>query len=220
MKLMTLNIGRPHVVVRGGRQYSTAFDRRPAEGPVALTTEGLAGDRVSDQAVHGGADKALCCYPFEHYAFWGQQLGAELTVPSFGENLTTSGLLEAHVCIGDSFRIGSGIVQVSQPRQPCWKLALRHGEPRMIAWIHARGFTGFYVRVIQPGTLAGGEAIELLERPYPNLTVMALTRLRLSDTPDRAALGRLISISELSGSWRQHFSRRLNESGDGATNDE
>lgn len=167
------------------------------------------GDRVSDQRAHGGADKALCCYPHEHYAYWSKRLGAELSVPSFGENLTTAGLLEEQVCIGDQFGIGSAVVQVSQPRQPCWKLASRHAQPRMIGWVNEQAFTGFYFRVLTAGSIAADHEIVLLERPCPELKVALATRLRLAATPDRQLLARLAALPVLSEAWRKQFSRML-----------
>ena len=111
MRIISLNIGRPQLHLRDGRPYSTAIDRRPVEGPLELTESGLVDDRVSDSKSHGGPDKALCCYPHEHYAAWRALLASPLTVPSFGENLTTEGLLEDAICIGDTLAIGSAVLQ-------------------------------------------------------------------------------------------------------------
>lgn len=209
MHLISISLGRPQVLMRGGRHYSTSINRKPATGPLELTVEGVAGDLVSDQRVHGGPDKAICCYPHEHYAYWGERLGAELAIPAFGENFTTLGLLEEQVCVGDTFRIGTAVVQLSQPRQPCWKLANKHNEPRLIAWINEQAYTGFYLRVLTPGTAAANDEIILLERPHPDLTVACLMHLRRSQEPDRALLARLAELPALSKSWRDDLARRL-----------
>ncbi len=209
MHIVSLNVGRPQIVLRGGRQHSSAINRRSVDGAVELSPDGLAGDRVSDSSVHGGPDKAVCCYPHEHYAHWRERLAAELPVPSFGENLTTAGLLEDEVCIGDTFRIGGAIVQITQPRQPCWKLANKHAEPRLVAWVNESARTGFYFRVLQACTLQQGDAIELVDRPHPDLTVAAIMRLRRSASPDLSLAARLADLPELSAAWRQHFAKRL-----------
>jgi MOSC domain-containing protein YiiM len=222
MQIVSLNIGRPQVLVRHGRQYSSAINRKPADGPIELTVEGLAGDRVSDDRVHGGPDKALCCYPIEHYepaAAWLNDGGrldaaqdsppAELPVPSFGENLTTRGLLEAEVCIGDTFRVGSAVVQVSQPRQPCGKLALKHSAPQMPAWIVQTGFTGFYFRVLQAGRICAGDPLGLTERPCLDFTITGMIRHRFAESPDHAWLERAIALPQLSTAFRAQLQARL-----------
>src|ERR1051325_11063003 len=107
MRVVSLNIGRPQLRLKEGRPYSTAINRRPVDGPVELTATGFVDDRVSDSKNHGGPDKAVCCYPVEHYAYWRERLAAEMPLPSFGENFTTEGLLEEDVCIGDTFDVGT-----------------------------------------------------------------------------------------------------------------
>ena len=202
MKIVSLSLGRPRIVVRGGRQYSTAIDRRPVDGPVELTPEGFVGDRVADNRWHGGPDKAICCYPHEHYAHWSRELGVELSIPSFGENFTTSGLLESEVCIGYRFRIGDAILQVSQPRQPCWKLAGKHSQPALPKWIVAKGYTGFYFRVLEAAPIAAGQTIELLDRPHPEMPVDRAMWIMAGIAP---AEGRaeLAALPELSQDWRE-----------------
>jgi MOSC domain-containing protein YiiM len=173
MRLACVSVGRPHVIMRGGRQYSSAINRRPVEGPIELTTAGLVGDRVSDLKYHGSPDQAVCCYPLEHYDYWRTKLGAAMPVPSFGENFTTEGLLETAVCVGDVYRIGGAVVQVSRPREPCFKLANKHGQPSLPRWIRETGYTGFYCRVLEPGVIQSGDAITLLDRPHPTQTIAA-----------------------------------------------
>ena len=207
MRLASLNLGRPQIVLRDGRRYSTAINRRPVEGRVMLTADGLDGDRVGNRNVHGGPDKAICCYPREHYPHFARLLGVELPVPSFGENFTTAGLLETSVCIGDTFRAGSATVQVTQPREPCFKLAGKHREPRMIEWINETGFCGFYVRVLQSGEVGAGDAIERVKSGHADLTIERLLRVRVSNSGDRDLWSRLACIPELSASWRTHFAR-------------
>lgn len=214
MQIFSLNVGRPQIVIAHGRTYSTAINRRPIEGRVVLGLEGLANDRVSDRNVHGGPDKAVCCYSQEHYPYFAAKLGRELAVPSFGENFTTDGMLETGVSLGDSYRIGSAVVQVSQPRQPCLKLAMKHDEPRMIEWVNERAFCGFYFRVLEIGEVGAGDAFELLARPHPDLTIERLMRIRLGDDGSEAEAMRLAEAVELSESWRMHFQSALSGEAD------
>lgn len=205
MRVVSLNIGRPEIVIRDGRQYSTAINRHPIAGRLALGVEGLAGDRVSDRNVHGGPDKAVCCYPREHYPYFASKVGRELGLPSFGENFTTEGMLETGVCLGDTYRVGTALVQVSQPRQPCFKLARKHNEPRMIEWVNERAFCGFYFRVLQTGEVEAGDALELVDRRYADMTVQRMMRIRLGDEGGELEAARLAGATELSASWRAYF---------------
>lgn len=216
MQIFSLNVGRPQIVVSHGRQYSTAINRRPIEGRIALGVEGPAGDRVSDRNVHGGPDKAVCCYSREHYPYFAAKLGRELGVPSFGENFTTEGMLETSVCLGDRYRIGSAIVQVTQPRQPCSKLARKHDEPRMIEWVNERAFCGFYFRVLELGEVGAGDRFELIDRPQPDFSIERMMRIRLGDEGGEAEARRLAGAAELSESWRAYFQSVL----EGEANDD
>lgn len=208
MRIVSVNIGRPQLVAKGGRTYSTSINRRPVTGPIQLTTEGFENDRVSDRAVHGGPDKAICCYAHEHYPFWKERLGHEMPVPSFGENLTTEGMLETDVCIGDTFRIGSATVQVSQPRQPCAKLAGKHDEPRIIPWVWQEGFSGFYFRVLDTGVIGAGDAVELIAHPHPDLSIRRMLRLKRGEKLTDDLCERLVNLPELAPSWREAFRKK------------
>lgn len=208
MRIVSVNIGRPQLTARGGRTYSTSINRRPVIGAVQLTMEGFVDDRVSDRSVHGGPDKALCCYAFEHYPFWESRLGHDLPIPSFGENLTTEGLLETDVCIGDTYRIGTATVQVTQPRVPCTTLAGKHEEPRIIPWVWEEGFSGFYFRVIELGAISAGDGVELIARPLPEFTILRMLRLKRGEDLTEETRERLANLPELSESWRGSFRKK------------
>lgn len=207
MRVVSLNIGRPQIVIVGGQQYSTSINRKPVDGPLELTLLGFVGDRVSNDEVHGGPDKAVCCYCHEHYAHWSGVLGRTLEIPSFGENLTTEGMPETDVCIGDVFRVGTAEVQVSQPRLPCSKLAGKLAEPRIIKWIFENQFSGFYFRILKPGTTKMGEAFARLSHPHPDLTIAQMVRYRADKTLGPEIRERLAGLPELSESWRENFRR-------------
>lgn len=205
MRVVSLNVGRPQIVMSGGQQYSTSINRRPVQGPIEATPLGFVGDRVSNEKVHGGPDKAICCYPHEHYSHWSGILGRELEVPSFGENLTTFGMLESDVCIGDVFRVGGAEVQVSQPRLPCSKLAMKLAEQRIIRWIIENQFSGFYFRVLRAGVVRPGDLIERVSHPHPDLSIARMVQLKSQPDPDPVVSGRLAALADLSESWREHF---------------
>jgi MOSC domain-containing protein YiiM len=208
MRVISVNIARPSLVARNGRTYSTAINRRAVSGPVELTRDGLAGDRVADDRHHGGPDQAVCCYPHEHYPYWQERLSRPLEPPAFGENLTTEGLLEAQVCIGDVLGTGSARVQVTQPRQPCWKLANKHAAPQLPAWINALGYTGFYLRVLEPGIVRAGDELTPIERPCPNLTVWTVMQLLLTGEP-RELLEACAGLELIGRSCRRQLAEKL-----------
>jgi MOSC domain-containing protein YiiM len=211
VRIRSVNTGRPQIMVRGERRISSAINRKPRFGAVLLTNAGFEADSVSDQSVHGGPDKAACCYPFEHYAYFAALLARELAIPSFGENLTTEGLFETQVCIGDIFRIGSAIVQVTQPRSPCTKLAMKNNEPRLPEWVLQSGFTGWYFRVLEAGTIVAGDECELLVRPHASLTVAHVKEHALSASGDTDALREIAAAPELSEFLRGRINSKLVE---------
>ena len=209
MRIVSVNIGQPAVIIRGGRQYTSSINRRPIEGSVGLTKSGLVGDQVADGLVHGGPDQAVCCYSYEHYPYWEERLETPLMVPSFGENLTTTGMLEDQICIGDTFRVGRAVVQVSQPRLPCWKLADKHTEPELVRWIHETGYSGFYVRVLEPGHIRTADDLSRLDQAHAGLTVRLTLQTAVASTPRFEVLEQLARATALSAAWRTRMANRL-----------
>jgi len=165
MKVVSVNVGLPREVVWKGMTVQTAIFKEPVAGAVAIRDLNLVGDEQADLTVHGGADKAVYAYPAEHYEFWRREL-PDLTFSwgQFGENLTTEGLMEDTLHIGDRLRVGSATLMVTQPRMPCYKLALRFGRDDMIKLFLASGRSGFYFSVIEPGSVAASSEIEVLSR--------------------------------------------------------
>jgi len=172
MRVVSVNTGKPRSVDDHGRKVRTSIWKTPREGRVAVRTLNLDGDRQSDLRVHGGPRKAVYIYPSEHYEFWRRELpGFELPWGAFGENLTTSGLLEEDVRIGDRIAIGSAEFQVTQSRQPCFKLRIRFGREDMLARFIDSDRSGFYVSVVREGDVGAGDAIALVERAADGLSV-------------------------------------------------
>lgn len=159
--LTSVNLATPRTLSWQGRLIQTGIDKRPVEGPVAVHRLGLAGDMQADLRVHGGLQKAVYVYLSEHYDFWRAQLpGTELRPGSFGENLTIAGLLEADVHVGDHLQIGTAAFQVTQPRTPCFKLALKFERPDMVHRFLASGRSGFYLSVVTEGVVKAGSPVE------------------------------------------------------------
>ena len=191
--------------------------KAPVDGPVRIGPLGLAGDAQADRRHHGGPEKAVHHYAFDHYASWADTLPAPgpavLGAPgAFGENLSSTGLTEATICVGDLWRAGTALLQVSQARQPCWKLDHRFGVPGMARRVQASGRTGWYYRVIEPGAVAAGETLRLIDRPCPDWPLARLLRAFYVDRLDRDALAGIAGLALLSPSWRELAARRL-ESG-------
>ena len=187
-----------------GRTFS-GIDKKPVSGPQRVMSLGLVGDSQADLRVHGGVDKAVHCYSWAHYSFWRQRLPGQalLQAPgAFGENLSVDGMDEHDVCIADRWRIGSVVFEVSQGRQPCFKLNLRFGVADMAAQVQESLRAGWYLRVLEPGELRAGDEIEVLERPYSEWTIArVLTIIRDRDV-DPAVLNPLLGLP-LPASWRR-----------------
>ncbi len=194
----------------------SAIDKKLAPGPWRIQATGLAGDAQADLAHHGGPEKALHHYAFDHYPAWRAEIGAAaaLSAPgAFGENLSTQGWTEEDVCVGDILRFGTALLQVSQGRQPCWKLNRRFRVSDMALRVQTSGRTGWYYRVIEEGAAELGAALVLLERPSPEWPLSRLMRLLYRDTGDRAGLAAMAALSPLAAGWRRLALRRLESGG-------
>jgi MOSC domain-containing protein YiiM len=207
--VISLNVGMPAALVCPDRTVMSAIRKAPVSGPVQLARDGLDGDRQADRVNHGGADKAMCAYPTEHLPYWSARLGRALAPAAFGENLSTEGLLERDLHIGAVFRLGSVIVQVSQPRGPCFKLAALNGEPHLAQWVQSAGLTGFYFRCLEPGAVQVGDDFTLMDANERAPTVADAVRVQYTDRDDRGTLERLAACEELADAWRSVFAKRL-----------
>ena len=196
----------------GGDGRISAIDKRPAAGPWRIDALGLAGDAQADSKHHGGPEKALHHYPFEHYATWVGEIGDDplLRMPgAFGENLSTRGWMEGNVCIGDVVRFGSALLQVSQGRQPCWKLNRRFRRPDMALRVQSTGRAGGYYRVLEAGVADSDDFLWLIDRPRPAWTLQRLSRLLYRGADDREGLAELAALPELAQNWRDLARQRV-----------
>lgn len=210
MKIISLNVGQPRLVLRNGEPVSTGIFKEPVSGRVKLRTLNLDGDRQADLSVHGGPSKAVYVYPSEHYDFWKHELPEmELSWGMFGENFTTSGLLETEINIGDRFRIGTAEVMVTEPRMPCYKLALRFGRSDIIKKFLQSERTGFYLAVLNEGEVGAGDQFEPLVIDPHDVRVSDVTRLYTRDKHNAKLLRRAIEVKALPDSWREYFQNLL-----------
>jgi MOSC domain-containing protein YiiM len=196
----------------GPRAVPSGIDKRPKRGRIFLGPEGFAGDAQGDRKHHGGIEKAVHHYPYEHYAHWIATIGARpvlATRGAFGENLSTRGMTEGDVAIGDIFRLGEAVLQVSQGRQPCWKLNARFDTADMAAQVQKSGMTGWYYRVLEPGYVQAGNALVLQDRISPEWTIERLWRVLYVDTMNRDELAAMIELAHLPESWRNYARKRL-----------
>lgn len=208
MRILSVNTGMPAEIAHDGRTVVSGIVKAPVAGRVAVGRTGLAGDGQADLSVHGGPDKAVYAYPVEHYARWEVELRRDDLAPGrFGENLTVEGLEEGAVRIGDLLRADEALLEVSQPRMPCFKLGMRMGDPGFVRTFLQSGRTGFYLRVLEEGSLGAGDAL-VLERPAEgSMTVREVAALLLdgaaADDLDRGA-----ALAALPLGWREMFGRR------------
>lgn len=210
MKLISLNVARPRLVLYKGQSISTGIFKRPVSGAVMLRTLNLDGDQQSDLSVHGGLYKAVYGYPSEHYAFWREELPeADLSWGALGENFTTEGLFESDLHVGDRLRIGEAVMMVRQPRSPCYKLAAKFQRDDMVERFLHSGRSGFYFSVEQEGLVQTGDEFELLSREPDAVTIADLNRLYVNDKYNRELLGKAIGSAALPESWREYLQERL-----------
>ena len=213
MQVLSVNVGGPREVEWRGERVRTSIWKTPVPGRVAVGRTNLAGDEQSDLRVHGGAEKAVYVYPDEHYAFWRAELpGVELDFGAFGETLTSAGLLESEVSIGDRLRIGSAEFQVTQPRVPCFKLGLRFGRPELVKLFLRAGRSGFYLSVLCEGELGAGDAIERIPVATSSLSVAEVAALYAGRVTDRARMRLASELAGLPQGWRDGFREALERS--------
>jgi MOSC domain-containing protein YiiM len=210
MKIISVNVGLPRLVLRNDEPVSTGIFKEPVAGRVMMRTLNLDGDRQADLSLHGGPQKAVYVYPSEHYDFWKQELpDMDLSWGMFGENLTTTGLFETQINIGDKFRVGTGEVMVTQPRMPCYKLGIRFGRTDIIKRFLISERSGFYLSVLKEGEVGAGDEFQLLEKNTSGVRVVDVTRLFSSDKENVDLMRHAIATKGLPERWREYFLERL-----------
>lgn len=213
MEIVSLNVARPQLVVYKGATINTGIFKKPVSGPVRLRALNLDGDLQADLSVHGGPHKAVYAYPSEHYAYWRRELpGIDMPWGIFGENFTTTGLVEDELHVGDRLQIGSAILMVRQPRTPCYKLAAKFQRDDMLERFLVSGRSGFYFSVEQEGSVAAGDGFKVLHRELDGITISEMNRLLSQDRYNQALLRKAVETDALPESWREYFSERVRRS--------
>ncbi len=214
--LLSVQVGMPrehgqaNAAAPQDRPWRSGIFKAPVAGPVPVHAGGLAGDGQADTVNHGGVNKAALAYAAANYDAWRADWPApELPYGGFGENLTVAGLDESSVCVGDAWQVGDAVFEVSQPRQPCWKLNRRWGRPDLAKEVVRTGRTGWYLRVLQPGAITAGMPWQLQSRPRPEWTIARANAVFYGHETDPAALEALAWLPELSMEWREPLLGRL-----------
>jgi len=209
MRVLSVNVGLPRELEWNGKIVRTSIFKQPVTGRVRVARLNVEGDQQSDLTVHGGPEKAVYAYPSEHYPFWrGELAKMDLAWGVFGENFTTTGLLEETLHIGDRVRIGSAEFVVTQPRMPCFKLGIRFNRSDMVKRFLQSGRTGFYFAVLREGEVGAGDSIELLEKDQNNIPVADVVNL-YRGAANQELLRRVSELPSLPNSWREYFRKRL-----------
>ena len=210
MRVLSVNVGLPRLVTWRGKPVTTGIYKEPVDGRVPVRKLNLDGDRQADPRVHGGPEKAVYVYPAEFYELWRNER-PELDFPwgQFGENLTTEGLVDGDVSVGDRFRVGTAELVVTQPRLPCFKLGIRMGSDAFVTEFLERGRLGFYLAVVREGEVEAGDPIVALARDPRGFRVTEVARLFARDRDDVEGLRRAAALDVLPESWREYFARRL-----------
>lgn len=207
----SVNVGLPVETCFQGKLTKTGIFKVPVKSPVFLSKTNLTGDGQADLKYHGGPDKALCIYCYEHYPFWESRLQQALPFGAFGENITVLGLPEDEVCIGDIFEFGNAIIQITQPRQPCYKIAGKFGVPELVSEVATLGYTGYYARVLEEGSIKENPTMKLLNRDTKQVTISFANRLKYHERDNMQGVLKLLEVEALSDSWRTSFEKKLKQ---------
>ena len=208
-KIESVRIGTPKPLAYRSKFVQSAIFKEEVLYPIQVFHTNLAGDVQADTLHHGGPDKAVCAYAAESYAFFTDKIGQVFPHGSFGENLTISGLREDAIMIGDIFSIGECTLQVSQPREPCYKIAARHNIAQLPVWIKQTGYTGYYFRVLKEGILQTGDSAILKERGAGGITVAEANAIMYSNDVTSEQISQLLNEKALSASWRKQLTKKL-----------
>jgi MOSC domain-containing protein YiiM len=215
-QIVSIHVGQPTTYEYAdstdgqARSWTTAFFKTPVVGGVYVGRLGISGDGQADLENHGGVDKAVLAYSADHYAYWRTHLNRDDVLSGgFGENLTIAGLEESSVAIGDRWQAGPVLLEVTQPRQPCWKMSRRWRIPSLAAQVIANGRSGWYLRVLAEGEIAAPIELTLVSRPHPAWTIARANRVMLHEKRDLESAAKLAALPELSAAWRESMLRRI-----------
>ncbi|NEU32029.1 MOSC domain-containing protein [bacterium LRH843] len=211
IELKNFSIGLPKTMKYGdGKEMSTGICKELVQ-KAFLTKEGFHGDGVADLRYHGGPDRAVCVYPYEHYLFWEQEFMKRLPHATFGENITVTNMIEQEVCIGDIYRLGDAVIQITQGRIPCSTITKRTNNPNLLKRMVETGFTGYLCRVLEEGTVRKDSNITLIE-PHPKqVTILFANQIYFQKTKDIDGIKRVLDVQELAFEWQEFLQKRLDK---------
>lgn len=208
-KLLSLNVGQPETYETEKGELKSAYRKKPVSTPAFLSYLNVEGDEQADKKNHGGRDKAVCLYPAQHYRHWEEHYGQSFAFPSFGENITVEGVSEKDVHIGDIFQLGEALLQISEPRKPCYIIARTHGIDDFPAQVMKKGFTGFYLRVLKEGRIQAGDYFSLVESHPAGVTVDEVNQLRYHDKDNKKLLEKVLRLEPLAEGLKETLKKRL-----------
>lgn len=209
--LCALSIGMPQTLrTFEGKEFVSAIGKQ-ATNEVFLSMNGFLGDGIADTKHHGGPDRAVCVYSEEHYALWENEFSCKLPPATLGENLTVGGMLEEEVCIGDIYRVGDAVIQVTQGRVPCDTISQRTGLPKLMKGMIKTGFTGYLCRVLEEGMIRSNSEIRLLQRDSNNVSILYANEVYFQRPKDEEGLKRILEVDALAEEWREMLLKRLNK---------
>ncbi|MCT2534445.1 MOSC domain-containing protein [Aquibacillus koreensis] len=208
-QVISLNVGKPRAYTWNNKELFTGFVKQPVHEKVWLSKLGFTGDGQADRKNHGGEDKALLMYAKDHYNFWQTQYSQEFNMPSFGENITIDGLLEEDVSVGDVFTLGEAEIQVSQPRQPCYKIAEVHQIKDIPAVVTETGFTGYYFRVLKEGYVSPNDQLTLMKKDENKVSIAYIHQSLFHERQDENRIRKILEVDALAASLRASLTKRL-----------
>ncbi|MBM7572411.1 MOSC domain-containing protein [Aquibacillus albus] len=208
-QILSLNIGEPTKHIINGKELHTGFIKTSVNHPIWLSKTGFEGDGQADMKNHGGEDKALLMYPYQHYNYWQERYNRKFQQPSFGENITVEDLTEENVHLGDIYTIGEAVVQVSQPRQPCYKIAEVHQIKDIPAVVTETGFSGYYFRVLQEGYVSPDDQVELIEEDTSKISISFVQETLFHQRENTERIKQILSNEAIAPSLRKTFEKRL-----------
>lgn len=215
IQITSINIlGKAELLIADHQSGSSAYRKIPlSEDQIELGMTGFVGDMVNDTKNHGGNDKAICCYNSDHLLRWESELGFKLGSVAFGENLTLCGTNanEEHVYIGDRYQLGETIVEVSEPRGPCYMIGIRHNYKPFPVLLQQSGLTGYYLRTINSGIVKKNDKLIHISSHPEKISVMDVNHIRYHEPENKEWLERLVGLKELTKEWRERFERMLNK---------
>jgi len=207
-KIITLAVGKPKEYDWNNKKEVSAIGKSFVH-VVELKKSGLVGDDVANHKFHGGIDRAVCLYPFEHYSYWEKIFQKKLAPPAFGENITATGMLEEQVCIGDIFKIGDTILQVTQGRVPCATISKYNQEKHFLKKVVETTLTGYFFRVLVEGSMNCDSEINLVEKDSKEISVSFATQILFHRQQDKTSIEKILTVDALAEDWRNRFLKLL-----------